>query len=102
MGVDVIQIVLPIWPIRANVMFFLFSLDIKGSVYEFFEQYFNLVQGDRYFLTTSDLTATDGTAQFGNVVFTIQSPPRSGYFAFVNHIEQQISSFTQGGLIKLY
>lgn len=61
----------------------------------FLYSYIDLETGDRYFLTTTDLSATDGTSNYERVQFTVQSPPRSGYFAFIENVDRQVNSFTQ-------
>ena len=46
-------------------------------------------------MTSSNLAATDGTSNFGDVMFTVVNAPKSGIFALVDNMARPIKSFTQ-------
>ena len=53
------------------------------------------ISGDHFYLTSSNLAATDGTSNFGDVIFTVKNAPKSGIFALVDNMARPIKSFTQ-------
>ena len=57
--------------------------------------FISFILGDHFYLTSSNLAATDGTSNFGDVMFTVINAPKSGIFALVDNMARPIKSFTQ-------
>ena len=88
--------------IISHILFLKFYKKINGACLQsgalqdvILKAFISFILGDHFYLTSSNLAATDGTSNFGDVMFTVINAPKSGIFALVDNMARPIKSFTQ-------